>query len=74
METNTAPTAAINVDLRNEYDLTGKFEPDTKICIMHHDSYMFLINMLTPEQHANVLAHAAAGDYVAVGGYVDTKR
>ena len=74
METNnTTATSTIIADLRADYDLTASFEPDTKITIMHHDSYIALLEILTPAQRSLVLDRAHAGQHIAVAAYVAAK-
>lgn len=73
METPIIPTTKINIDLRTEYDLTGSFEPDTKIAVIEYADYISLITILTPEQHEEILTRAQSGRFRAVAGYVTAK-
>lgn len=73
MTTPIIPTTKINIDLRDEYALDNRFAPDTKITIVEFDSYMRLLNLLTPEQHAQLLELAHNDEFHAVAGYVAEK-
>ena len=64
-------TTEIYVNLRAEYALNNNFAPDTKIALLEHDSYILLLDLLTPAQRAQLLEFAQNGQFNALAGYVD---
>lgn len=44
------------------------FTSNQKLTIIDHDSYMRLIDMLTPDQKAVLLAMAQGDEFIAIGG------
>lgn len=64
----------LNIELRNQYLLpTNKFQPNTKITILEHDSYNNLLALLTPEQREKMMELAKNGEFIGINGYVTEK-
>jgi hypothetical protein len=64
-------TTEIHVNLRTEYALNDRFAPNTKITLIEWDSYLRLLELLTPEQHAQIGELAQNDDFHAIAGYVE---
>ena len=63
-------TSQIQIDLRDEYDLREGFKPNTKTAVIEFDSYLRLLDLLTPAQRDQLHDLAVNEKFLAVSGYV----
>ncbi len=63
-------TTKLNIDLKSGYYLADRFTADTKLVIIERDSYMRLLAVLTPDQHAHLLDLAENDQFHGISGHV----
>ncbi len=63
-------TTNLSIDLRSGYYLNDRFSSTTQLAILEHASYMRLLDLLTPEQRAQLIELAYDDEFHAIAGFV----